>query len=210
MLGYLNRVSNSGQFQLGGKILGLGRAFLETSEIRKAARVPMQQLACRQGVSVGLAVPDRDHMLYVLWYRSPKTVTLRLRPGSVLPMTGTAVGKAYLWALPPEQRRMELARIKRECGAKAVESILRAFEDLDSKGYCVAIAELQKNAFGIAVPIVLTEGRTIMALSCGGATLDLSESRLRETIAPEILTTADLIRRALGEPVVPGNGRARE
>jgi DNA-binding IclR family transcriptional regulator len=203
-LGYLTRMPSSGEFCLGGSVLGLGRAFLEMSEIRAAARLPMQQLASRLDLSVGLAVPDRGQMLCILVYRSPKNVALGLHAGTLLPMHCTATGRAYLWALPTERRRVELARIRKEAGGKAIESIERAFDDLDGKGYCVAIGEFKQNMFGVAVPLVLGEQRRIMALSCGGATFDLGEAALRQRIAPEILMTAALIRHALGEPALNG------
>lgn len=105
-LGYLTRLPSVGQYQLGASVLSVGNTFLEASEIRRAARPLMQQFAARHDVSAGLAVPDRLQMMYVVWCRSPKTLTLRLSAGSMLPMGRTAVGKAYICGrFPPPSIR---------------------------------------------------------------------------------------------------------
>jgi DNA-binding IclR family transcriptional regulator len=153
----------------------------------------MQQFAAHHDLSIGLAVPDRLNMIYMVWCRSPKTLTLRLTAGSILPMARTAVGKAYLWALPAAQRHKRLEQIRQLEGARSgpiLEGIQAAFDDLDRNGYCIAIAEFQKNTFGIAVPLVFDDGNTIMSLGGGSAKLDVKEATLRQTIAPDLIQMA--------------------
>jgi DNA-binding IclR family transcriptional regulator len=201
-LGYLNRVPSTGRYQLGTGMLSIGNAFLEGSQVRRAARPLMQQFTTRHDMSIGLAVPDRLNMIYTIWCRSPKTLTLRLSAGSMLPISRTAVGKAYLWALPPAIRRERLAQIKQQEGPRAgaiLDGIHAAFEDLDRDGYCIAIAELQKNTFGIAVPLVLDDGQTIMSLGGGSAKLEVKETVLRRVIAPDLVRTAAQVQAAIAE-----------
>lgn len=201
-LGYLHRSSSTGRYQLGTGMLGIGNAYLEISSVRRAARPIMQQFATRHDVSIGLASPDRLNMIYTVWCRSPKTLTLRLTAGSMLPMARTAVGKAYLWALPARKRRELIARIKQEEGTRASEildGIHSAFEDLDRNGYCIAIAEYQKNTFGIAVPLVFDDGQTIMSLGGGSARLNVKESVLRRTVAPDLIRTAAQLHAAIAD-----------
>ena len=201
-LGYLNRLPSTGRYQLGKGMLNIGNAYLESSNIRSAARPILQEFAMRHELSIGLAVPDRLNMLYTVWCRSPKTLTLRLTAGSMLPMARTAVGKAYLWALQPAERRELLARIKQEEGPRSTSimaGIHAAFEDLDRNGYCIAIAEFQKNTFGIAVPLVFDDGKTIMSLGGGSAKLDVKESVLRRTIAPDLIQTAAQVHSAIAD-----------
>jgi DNA-binding IclR family transcriptional regulator len=201
-LGYLNRVSSTGHYQLSTAMLSIGNAFLEGSTIRRVARPLMQQFASRHGISIGLAVPDRLSMIYTIWCRSPKTLTLRLTTGSMLPMSRTAVGKAHLWALPPDVQQEYLAQIKAREGSRAgpiMDGIYTAFEDLDRNGYCIAIAEFQKSTFGIAVPLVFDDGRTIMSLGGGSAQLEVKESALRRTIAPDLIRTAADVQAAISD-----------
>jgi DNA-binding IclR family transcriptional regulator len=199
-LGYLARVASTGRYQLGTGMLSIGNAFLGGSNTRRVALPIMEELAARHDVSVGLATPDRLNIIYTIWCRSPKTLTLRLTAGSILPMSRTAVGTACLWALPPAFRRERLAQIKEQEGSRAgpiIDSIQAAFDDLDRNGFCVRIAEFQKDTFGVAVPLVFGGGSTIMALGCGAARLEVKEAALRSVIAPDLIRTAAKLHTAI-------------
>jgi IclR family transcriptional regulator, positive regulator for flagellar biogenesis len=199
-LGYLTRIPSTGYYQVGAGVVGIGSAYLANCAVARAARPFMEGFASRHEVSLGLGVPDRLQIMYLIWCRSPKTLTLRLTAGSTLPMARTAIGKAYLWALPAAERRELLARLKRESEERwstVLDGINRAFADLDRDGFCIAIAELQRDTFGIAVPLVLDDGRTILALGGGAAKLDVSEALLRKTVGPDLIATAALVRDAI-------------
>jgi IclR family transcriptional regulator, positive regulator for flagellar biogenesis len=201
-LGYLTRIASTGRYQLGTGMLSIGNAFLAGSNTRRIALPMMEELAAQHDVSIGLAVPDRLNMIYTIWCRSPKTLTLRLTAGSILPMSRTAVGRAYLWALPPALRRGRLAQIKEQEGAKGgsiIDSIYAAFDDLDRHGFCVRTAEFQKNTFGVAVPLIFGAGSTIMSLGCGAATLDVKEATLRRVIAPDLIRTAAQLQTVISQ-----------
>jgi DNA-binding IclR family transcriptional regulator len=201
-LGYLIRISSTGRYQLGTGMLSIGNAFLMGSSTRRAALPLMEELAARHDVSIGLAVPDRLNMIYTIWCRSPKTLTLRLTAGSILPMSRTAVGRAYLWALPAPLRRERLAQIKEQEGSRGgaiIESIFAAFDDLERYGFCVRTAEFQKNTFGVAVPLVFGGSNTIMSLGCGSATLDVKEAKLRRVIAPDLIRTATQLQTVISK-----------
>jgi IclR family transcriptional regulator, positive regulator for flagellar biogenesis len=201
-LGYLTRLPPVGHYQLGTRVLNIGNAYLESSEVRREAKPLMEQFAARHGVSSGLAVGDGLEMMYIAWCRSPKTLTLRLSEGSRLPIARTAIGKAYLWALPPAERRELMTRIRQSAGARArivMDRINSAFEDLDRFGYCISLAEYQKNTFGVGVPMVLDEGQTIVVMSAGAAQLDVTETVLRRSVAPDLVHTAALLRAAVAD-----------
>jgi DNA-binding IclR family transcriptional regulator len=201
-LGYLTRITSTGRYQLGTGMLSIGNAFLGGSSTRRAALPIMEELAARHDVSIGLAVPDRLNMVYTIWCRSSKTLTLRLTAGSILPMARTAVGRAYLWALPSATRRDLLTQIKEQEGSKAgriINSIHAAFDDLDRDGFCVRIAEFQKNTFGVAVPLVFGGGSTIMSLGCGAATLNVKEAALRRAVAPDLVRTAAQLQAVISQ-----------
>jgi hypothetical protein len=59
------------------------------------------------------------------------------------------------------------------------------------------MAEFQKNTFGIAVPLILDEGRTILSLGGGGARLNVAESALRRNVASDLLQVAHDIQEAV-------------
>jgi DNA-binding IclR family transcriptional regulator len=195
-LGYLLRIPSSGRFQLGPAILGFGQVYLGGSQIRALARPFMERLAIKMNVSVGLAIADRLEMLYILWCRSRSTMTLRLSAGSVLPMGFSAIGKAYLASQQSDRRRKLMLQLRRQAGDRApalVQDVEAGTREYQRYGYCSAFDGVQKNTFGIAVPIVYGHGRDTLALSCGGAQLRMNKLDLRRNIAPALLRTADEI-----------------
>lgn len=196
-LGYLNRVEGAGQYELGRKVFSIGDAYLKATRIRAIARPFVERFVSEHEVSLGIAAPDDLQMTYIVWCKEPNALTLRLSVGSMLPIGRTAIGKAYLWALSATERRPLISRIKAEAGARGAAvaaAINAAFHDLDSRGYCISMAEFQKNTFGIAVPLILDEGRTILSLGGGGARLDVSEASLRRNVAPKLMQVAQDIQ----------------
>jgi DNA-binding IclR family transcriptional regulator len=197
--------STGGQARPGAaKFVATRPAILPVGESdRQGATRPLtQQCATRHDVSIGLAVPDSLNIIHTVWCRSPKTLTLRLAAGSMLSIARTAVGMAYLWALSAAERRERLAQIKREGGARAapiMDGIYAAFEGLDRDGYCIVVAEFQKNTFGIAVPLVFDDGCKIMSPGGGSAKLDFKEAVLRRTIAPDPIRTAAKVHTTIAD-----------
>ena len=95
-------------------------------------------------------------------------------------MESTALGRAYLYGLPAQERRTQMDAILRAAGinAKAVKgNIEAAFEDLKQSGVCVCVGEYQRNAYGIALPVTVGRSQTLMALNCGAIELQPNAPR---------------------------------
>jgi DNA-binding IclR family transcriptional regulator len=199
-LRYLEKAPDGLRFQIGLRGLILGHNYLANSPIRQLARPIMQAFAEQFDVSVALAVGDGLDMLYVEYCKSPRIVTLRLGVGSVLPMELTSIGRAYLWAQPPEIRQRLLFEIFKKAGAKGPAIVARiesAFDDLEKHGHCVAIGEYQRDAFGLSVPLFLGSPPVPMALNCGAVSPEPRDSYLREVLAPNLCKAAAAMRKAL-------------
>jgi DNA-binding IclR family transcriptional regulator len=116
-LGYLTHVEEAGKYALGSATLSLASAMLGRLDIRKLARPLMQELAEFSRCLVSLCSRDRLSMVYVEVARSSETaVTLSLDTGARIQIANTASGRAYLTAIPEEQREeiMEHVREKAE------------------------------------------------------------------------------------------------
>src|SRR5690348_8096436 len=99
-LGYLVYLPESEKYQLGSAILALGYAALSGLTICETARPRMQRLADAAGGSVALGNRDRLSMIYLQHCRSNSNVTLRMDIGTRVPIAQTAIGRAFLMALP--------------------------------------------------------------------------------------------------------------
>ncbi|WP_322045138.1 IclR family transcriptional regulator [Paraburkholderia sp. J67] len=191
--GFLRLVPGRREFELSIGALGIGHAYLATNELLQSAQPLMQELADRLDVSVALGIQDGIDMLYVDYRVSRKVATLRLGIGSVLPMSTTSIGRAYLWGLPEDAREPLIEEHKRRAGAQgeALEHAIRAsFSELESTGTCAVLGGFQRSTFGVALPVRLGRDRTLMSLSCGKADVDFNLEAERDRIAPVLRDTA--------------------
>ncbi len=192
-LGFLRRATDGRAFEVGARPLGVGHAFVATSELLREAQPFLQALADRLGVSVALAIGDGVDMLYVAYRASQRVATLRLGVGSVLPMGTTSIGHAYLWALPPRQQRSLIAELKRRAGSRAAaldSGIRESFEELDETGTCGVLGGFQRDAYGVALPVFVGRERVLMGLSCGKAEVQPDLATQRKRIAPVLKEAA--------------------
>lgn len=192
-LGFLRHVRGSREFELAAGALGIGHAFVASSELLQAVGPFMQELADRLGVSVALAIGDGLDMLYVAYRASHKVATLRMGVGSVLPMGTTSIGHAYLWALPAAPREALIARLRRAAGSRQavmMRGMEESFSELAATGACGVLGGFQRDAYGVAVPVHVGCSRTVMGLSCGKADVQPDLAAERKRIAPVLKNAA--------------------
>lgn len=200
--GFLRLLPGKRGFELSTGALGIGHAYLATNDLLNEARPLLQGLADHLDVSVALGIQDGIDMLYVDYRVSRKVATLRLGVGSVLPMSTTSIGRAYLWGLPENERLSLLEEHKRRAGsqAEALERAVRAsFDELAVAGTCAVLAGFQRSTYGVSLPVRLGRNGTLMAMSCGKADVDLDLTSVRERIAPALKETAAQLQALLAD-----------
>ncbi|AOB25266.1 IclR family transcriptional regulator [Bordetella bronchiseptica] len=201
-VGFLRQVPGRREFELAAGSLGIGHAYLDTNEMLQAAQPLLQNLADQLDVSVALGIQDGLDLLYIGYRVSRKVATLRLGVGSVLPMSTTSIGRAYLWALPCDQQRQLIAEYKRHAGDEgdALErSIHASFDELASTGTCAVMGGYQRSTFGVAMPIWAGRQRIPISMSCGKADVELDLQAERERIAPALKQTAAALQELLAD-----------
>jgi len=202
-VGFLRRVPGGRQFELGTGPLSIGHAFVEASPMLQRAGPFMQDLADKLNVSVALAMGHELQMLYIGYRSSRRIATLRLGVGSLLPMGVTAIGRAYLWALPSAEQKERIAMLKRAAagqGAAMEQGIRQGFAELEAGGTCFAVGGYQRDAYGIALPVYIGQQRMPMALSCGA--VDVAAPRMaaaRKRIVPELKKAAPQLEKLLAD-----------
>ena len=192
-LGFLRHVAGSREFELAAAPLGIGHAFLATNDLLQRANPFLQELADQLNVSVALAVADGLEMLYIGYRAGQRVATLRLGVGSVLPMGTAAIGHAYLWGLPAAEQKRLVAALKRSAGDQAStmeRGIRESFAELESTGTCGVLGGYQRDAYGVALPVVVGRERSVMGLSCGKAVLRPDLAAERRRIAPVLKEAA--------------------
>lgn len=200
-MGMLKAAPAADRFMLGPGVVSLARVFLGSLDVRAAARPSMQALAEEVGASVYLAVRDGMEMVLIEACRPRSSMlSARLDVGSRAPLPNSALGRAYLSALPEAQRTQLLDSMRLLRGSEwdaLAPNMLRAIDEARRLGYCLSLGEFHREINSVSVPLI-GPGDEIMALNGGGAAFVFSEERLRNELAPRLHDIALSIARDIG------------
>ncbi|PIW29786.1 MAG: IclR family transcriptional regulator [Rhodospirillales bacterium CG15_BIG_FIL_POST_REV_8_21_14_020_66_15] len=195
-LGYLVHAERLGKYRLGPGVLSLGYSLLANMDIRKIARPYMQELANASGLSLALGARDRLNMVYLEHARDAGSVTLRLDIGSHIPIATTAMGRAFLAAIPEDERAYLMSAMAERAGAgwpAVARGIERAVCQVAEKGFCTSFGEWQHDVNAVGVPLRSMDGATVMALNCGGPAFLHKPDRLEAEWGPRLVNVARTI-----------------
>lgn len=171
--GFLSHDRHHRAYRLAPPVLSLGHAMRSSSPVLLAVGPLMRTLAERMRINVGLAVPDREDMVYLESIRYNRRVALRsVAAGQRVPIELTSLGRAYLAVASDAQRRLLLSRFKaaRPMGWSALrEEIDAARASVQKSGFCVA--SWQPQVVALAAPLVLADS-SIYVLNVSVTTAD--------------------------------------
>lgn len=200
-LGYLVYSRQQGTYELGPAVLGLGYASLANMDVRQIARPHMQALANYARASVTLGARDRLSMIYLEFRRGPGALGLGLDIGDRIPIAVTAIGRAYLAAIPEAERERLMDRLKPEYKdnwPQVRAGIERAVRDLSERGFCLSIGEWQREINAVGVPVRTHHPPSVLGFNIGGLASTLPQHRLEEDLGPRLVEMA----RTVGEGLV--------
>ncbi|HEY6456517.1 MAG TPA: IclR family transcriptional regulator [Steroidobacteraceae bacterium] len=109
--GFLEISATSARWRLGRETAQLGVAALQSTDIMQVAPPVLMRLLEQTREAVNLAVFDSDGMVLVYREQGPQSVTISSRLGSRRPMHASSLGKAFMAALKPEDRRALIKRL---------------------------------------------------------------------------------------------------
>ncbi len=187
-LGYLSYNERLGKYQPATGVLALGYACLSNFSVRQVARPLMKELAETVDASVSLGARDRLNMVYLENCQGSGALTVRLDIASRIPIATTAMGRAFLAALPEAERDYLLDHIRRHAGEqwpRVKAGIEQALRDYQEYGYCVSAGDWDKDVNAVGVPLRLPDS-TLVAFNCGGPSYQLSRDRLHTELGPRL------------------------
>jgi DNA-binding IclR family transcriptional regulator len=196
--GLLEHDSVRRAYRLAAPVLSLAHAMRSGSPVLQVAAPMMRGVAEKLRINVGLAIADRDEMVYLESVRYNRKVALRnVVAGQRVPMELTSLGRAYLAAAPEERRRALLAqlRARRGTGGPSLErEIVRAVENVRRTGFCVA--SWQPQVVALATPIVARD-HPVYVLNMSMAT-EASPDAVALELGPALLELAAKLHDAIG------------
>ncbi len=114
-LGYLTPVPRFEKYQLAPAAMALGYAALTNLGIRHLSEPYREELMRETGGAVAIGGRDRLGMIYFGQSRG-MTLGVQLDVGSRIPIATTAMGRAYFWSLPEEERSVLLRDLREYYG----------------------------------------------------------------------------------------------
>lgn len=203
-LGYLTQIPRFEKYQLAPAAMAIGYAALANLGIRYLSERYRDDLMRKTGGAVAVGARDRLSMIYFGQSRNTETVGVQLDVGSRIPMATTAMGRAYFWALP-EDERAQLLREFREHYAgrwtKIRDGLLRAEDTLAEHGYALSAGEWQGDVHAVGVAMKMNDGTGPYAFNCGAPAFRFTEERLRTDIGPSLVAMVRDIESALGSGI---------
>jgi DNA-binding IclR family transcriptional regulator len=164
--GYLERDPVLRAYRLGAPVLSLAHSMRNGSSLLAVATPLMLETAVAHKINVGMAVRDRDEMMYLESVRYSARVSLRkVVSGQRVPIELTSLGRAWLAVAPAEERDGFLAQVRArraEQWPKLKLEMQQAIANVRRDGYCVAT--WQPEVVALATPI-LVEGRFVCVLN---------------------------------------------
>ena len=212
-LGYLTAVPRFEKYQLAPAAMALGYSALANLGIRHVSDPYRDKLMRETGGAVAIGARDRLSMIYFGQSRSDLTVGVLLDVGSRIPIATTAMGRAYLWALPEDERTALLKEIRESSGGrwpKVREGIERAGEMIAQRGFAISAGEWHGDIHAAGVALQLNDGTGPYAFNCGAPAFKFSEKLLIDDIGPRLVAMVKNIEKAMtGRPSV-GSAAAQD
>jgi DNA-binding IclR family transcriptional regulator len=199
-LGYLTPVPRFEKYQLAPSAMALGYAALANLGVRHLSEPYREELMRETGGAVAVGGRDRHSMIYFGQSRTG-LLGVQLDVGSRVPIATSAMGRAYIWALPDDERSALLRELRDHYGnrwPKMRDGIERAGEMLARYGFTISAGEWQEDVHAVGVPLKLNDGTGPYAFNCGAPAFRFTEDRLINDIGPRLVTMVRNIEAALG------------
>lgn len=166
---YLRHDPGAKSYRLGSRIWELAQSHHELEDLRALIKPLMNELVGRTGETVQLATLEDLDAVYLDLSESPHPVKLTSRAGARLPAHTSAIGKALLADLDPEElaRRLDGVELERltERTITEVPELMRVLDDVRRQGFSVDNEEFAIGLRCIAMPIRDDDRHAVAALS---------------------------------------------
>jgi DNA-binding IclR family transcriptional regulator len=200
-LGYLTPVPRFEKYQLAPSAMALGYAALANLGVRHLSEAFREEVMRETGGAVAVGARDRLSMIYFGQSRNGLTLGVQLDVGSRIPIATTAMGRAYIWALPPDERAALLRELREHYGSrwpKMRDGIERSGEMVARHGFAISVGEWQDDVHAAGVALKLNDGTGTYAFNCGAPAFRFTEDRLVNDIGPRLVAMVRNIEAALG------------
>lgn len=203
LLGYLQHhphVGKYGKYELGSAVLSLAHPLLANIAVRQVARLPMKELADHAQGWVSLGIRDRLNMVYIETARSARAQSVKPDIGQTFPIVVSAMGRAYLAALPARERDELINQLQvktPELWAAYADRVAQGLLDYIERGFCVGRGDYDPNTHTVAVPLRRPGSSQVLVFNCALRVADLAPGALEIDLGPRLAQMVRAIESAL-------------
>jgi len=184
--GYLEPGHDVEKLRVSPGVLALGCEALSHGGIAEVAQPRITEIANRFDSSVSVAGRDQLDMRILARASAPTMLRLNFHVGSALQIERSAVGAAYMAALPEAERTSLLQELKQAHPQHWEEHRRYLDEAIDTyreRGYVLNLRRYHPDVNALGVAIVSPNGRHVMAMNCGGASSVMTREKLEGPVA---------------------------
>ena len=212
-LGYLTPVPRFEKYRLAPAVMALGYSALANLGVGRLSEPFRQELMRQTGGACAVGGRDRHSMIYFGQARSDLTVGVQLDVGSRIPIATTAMGRAYIWSLPDDERVILLRELREHYGSrwpKMRDGIERSGETIAKHGFAMSAGEWQDDVHAVGVALKLNDGTGSYAFNCGAPAFRFTEERLLNDIGPRLVAMVRNIEAALVGVTPPAQSKKQQ
>jgi IclR family transcriptional regulator, KDG regulon repressor len=185
-LGYVRQEKDSKRYRIGRPLFALAASALDEIEMVNLATPVLEDLARQTGESSHFAVRMGDTIVVIARTSGPGAFQLADRVGVVRPAHCTALGKAILASLQPDQltRLIERTGLKPSTEKSITQApvLLRQIEEIRRTGVACDDGEFNLEVRCIAVPVHDFSGKVIGAIGISGPIWRLSHQAMKSRV----------------------------
>ena len=155
------------KYRIGVQVHRLGRLFAYSRLLENHAEPLMQDLVADTGYTAYLAALKQGKMIIISSLEGDGPIRFSIPVGTVLPMHGTAVGKAALSVLGEAEQQAILRTT--DLRGPALARFVREISQARKNGYATVASEHFPGVGAVASPILDAQGKLIAVVSLGFA-----------------------------------------
>ena len=200
VLGYATAAD--GAFELTPAVLLLGQTYVGPASVATVAQPVLERLSARLQESTGVAVLDREDIVFVARAAARRILSVEVSVGGRLPAAHTASGRILLAHTDQPLRAALLSKLKlRRLTPRSIADrgdLEQELERVRTQGYSVVDQELELGLRSMAVPIRRHDGAVLAALNVGVQAARIDVRAMLRDFRPQLQAAAAEIGRGLG------------
>jgi len=183
-LGFLDQLAENKRYRIGSRVFGLAAGALDETMLLELATPLLERLSAETGEVAHLAIRSKHDIIVIARTEASGMLQLGGRTGATRPAHATAIGKALLAAMPPDELDRLLADLPLPRFTSRTltdpEALKSNIDEVRQKGIAYDNCELDEDVRCAAVPVYDFAGRCVAAMGISGPVWRLSPKSMEK------------------------------